>query len=217
MKRFVVAAVIAVLALGLVPSVAADEALPRFKLFDVTWLQECDTGLGVAEAQGDVYVPAGWGLSITFAGSWLTPITQQIVVPTSLSLSGPILGMPVPGDGWTQLAWALMAPTGETVAEGIVYGNCVTGELWIKSGDIYGPKLPDPDKRVMGHVQYDTPVYGMADPATALDAVLTAGQTWFVVAEVTGVDGAQWYEVFVGGFTNGYVPAAAMVLEGPLP
>jgi len=40
MKRFVVAAVIAALALGLVPSVAADEALPRFKLFGATWLQE---------------------------------------------------------------------------------------------------------------------------------------------------------------------------------
>ncbi|MEB2288667.1 MAG: hypothetical protein OZ934_11190 [Anaerolineae bacterium] len=217
MKRFVVVAVIAVLALGLVPSVAADEALPRLKLFDAVWAQECDTGFGVVDAQGDIYIPAGWSVKISGSGSWMPLSVQQVVVPTSLSFSGPMLMMPVPGDGWTQMAWALVAPTGQTVAEGILYGNCVTGELWVKSGDIYGPKPPDPDKRVMGHVQYDTPVYGMADPATALDAVLTAGQTWFVVAEVTGVDGAQWYEVFVSGFTNGYVPAAAMVLEGPLP
>ncbi|MBN1203267.1 MAG: hypothetical protein JXJ20_15575, partial [Anaerolineae bacterium] len=71
---------------------------------------------------------------------------------------------------------------------------------------------------VQAKVLFDVNVHSEPNPDAAIPgAVLLAGQDWFVVGSVVGTDGNLWYEVFVGGAHNGFVPAAAMSLPAPLP
>lgn len=70
---------------------------------------------------------------------------------------------------------------------------------------------------VMHHIACTTPVY--TEPAgvpVGNDRVLE-GQTWFVDPEpVTGTDGQQWTEIFVGSFINPWIPTACVGGVAPL-
>jgi hypothetical protein len=74
--------------------------------------------------------------------------------------------------------------------------------------------VPDPSIRREGTVVDNTFVYGLPEPSSATDAVLTVGQMWFAVDQEEGSDGQIWYKVYISG-GYGWVPSSAMVLNAP--
>jgi hypothetical protein len=123
----------------------------------------------------------------------------------------------VPADGSITDTFEVYTPGGVLVSSVTVYASCPDGTIRVTNFSLDGINQPAAEDRVMAHVQFDTPVYAQANPATPLADTLKAGQTWFVVNDTTGTDGALWYEVFVGGPQNAYIPANTVTLDGPVP
>ena len=220
MKRFTILIAVVLVTLALVPSTSARTDW-RLVFTRAYWQAPCGPYGGLATVEGEIYTPKGYTLiahqTVTDpTGTW----TMGITAPSpQMSLSG-VIGMAVvPAEGSTSITYELRSPDNPDllISVGLFYASCPSGYLWASGLTIYGPHEPDPARRVMGTVQYDTPVYAEPDPAQALTDVLKAGQTWFVVAETTGADGKQWYQVYVGGWNNPWVPASAMALDGPVP
>lgn len=70
-----------------------------------------------------------------------------------------------------------------------------------------------PDTRVLGTVNYTTPIYASPDKSSAVVGTLTAGQTWYLVGTAHN---ATWYQVYVSGANLVWVPAAAFTPSGPV-
>ena len=221
MKRLVVlfAAVLIVLALT---SSASAQTEWRLVFSRAYWLAPCDAHGGLVMVEGEYILPDGFELTLreTLTDPVSGTQTFNITIPTpAMTYSGTFFGAFVPPGGSVLGVFELRSPDNPTllISVATMYASCVTGEVWAGGITIYGPHEPDPADRVMGTVQYDTPVYAEPDPTQALSATLTAGQTWFVVAEDIGTDGQPWYQVYVGGWNKPWVPASAMLLDGPVP
>jgi hypothetical protein len=131
--------------------------------------------------------------------------------------SGPqiVSGGSMVSDGWIRLSLKVYNPDGTLSTTSSAYFECPAGIATVQYYDgTPGILPPDPAHRVMGTVLHDTPVYSEPGPDYSLKDTLKAGQTWFVVSATTGTDGKQWYEVFVGGVNNAWVPASAIQLQG---
>ena len=220
MKRLLIFGVVLLMVAVALPVSGASN--PGIAYSNIKWTTVCGAGVngrGFFSANEDWAVPPGYTVTQRFwqnsviegsfdsSASWVSP---GIFFNTTVSDW-------VPGDGDYGWTYDMYDPSGAFVSSSTVYGNCATGELYASANNAFGMLPPDPSERVMGTVLADTAVYAEANPAMALEEVLTAGQTWFVVGETTGTDGNLWYEVFVGGAHTGYVPASSMALEGPVP
>jgi hypothetical protein len=219
-KRLIILIAVVLIMLALVPSASARTDW-RFVFTRAYWDLPCGPHGGVALAEGEIYLSEGYTLTVheKFSDPSGT-YTYEGTGPTfSESYSGLIFGALVPPDGSISLTFELRAPDNPDLLISVAFfhASCPSGEIWGSGLTIYGPHEPDPAERVMGTVQYDTPVYAEPDPAQALVDVLKAGQTWFVVAETTGTDGKQWYQMYAGGWNDPWVPASAMALDGPIP
>jgi hypothetical protein len=213
--------IVVLMVVGLVPTASAGDT-PKIMITNPFWLEPCGADFG--EIGGDMIfnVPAGyiWGMEFSAGdneghsetGSIEIPVPEDVV----FSETGTDI-FPVPSQGWIQITFIVYSPDHVYISSTSVYGNCITGQVYALYGDAASEKEPPADKRVMGTVLVDTPLYGMADPGTALSATLKAGQTWFVVGQATGTDGAVWYKVYVASPGYAYVPASAMSLAGPIP
>lgn len=176
-------------------------------------------------AQVNIYVPSGYTVKehiVDIWGAYWTSISGQSYHEYNYTWSGPFnrtqaINYWIDIDGGSLYhSLEMYAPGGLLVSSTEVSMGC-PGGVSSHGGDIYGPMPPDPDSRVMGTMLVDSPVYSDPNPNAALsDTLLKAGQTWFAVKQVTGTDGNKWYEIFVGGWNNGYVPASAMSLAGSL-
>jgi hypothetical protein len=220
-KRLVVLIAGVLIVLALAPSASARTDW-RFVFTRAYWATPCDAHGGLVLAEGEYILPDGFELTVheTLTDPVTGTQTFDITIPTpAMSFSGVVGAAFVPAGGTASATFELRPPDNPNllISVGMLYASCVTGEVRGSGLTIYGPHEPDPAERVMGTVQYDTPVYAEPDPTQALADTLKAGQTWFVVAETTGTDGQHWYQMYAGGWNDPWVPASAMVLDGPVP
>jgi len=69
---------------------------------------------------------------------------------------------------------------------------------------------PIPDGFVLRTITCDVAVYDQAGGNPVGDNRVTAGQTWYVNPTPVTANGQSWTEIFVAGFTNGYVPTSCV-------
>jgi len=225
MKHIFVRLAVVVLLLATVFSVAprasAQEGTPYILYANIEWLLECgpdsvgwyivDFGVSVAPGytikETGTQVSAGDFESGTWVDEWVATGYEFLKYEVSW----------VPYDGSWSVQYDVLASNGQLMSSTKFVADCVTGLAWTSYSDIYGINEPAANARVMGNVLVDTPVYAEANPTTALKPELKAGQTWFIVGQTTGTDGAVWYKVFVGGLNAAYVPAYTMTPQGPIP
>ncbi|MBN1200866.1 MAG: hypothetical protein JXJ20_03320, partial [Anaerolineae bacterium] len=230
MKRLFVLALVAVFALTLIPAASAQDS--GYVVYaSGGWLVDCGLagplpppdGGGVAEIVIDAYAPTGsmeegtWGM--TNAPWYIDPVTGEwVYVDWEADWWWPGFHVEsvnwlvyVPDGGTAHEVRDLYAEGGGYIASIEFQASCPSGEIIIFNNSIYGVHMPDPAERVQAKVLFDVNVHSEPNPDLAIPgAVLLAGQDWFVVGSVVGTDGNLWYEVFVGGAHNGFVPAAAM-------
>jgi hypothetical protein len=218
MKRLGLIIALAASLLLLLPSGAA-LGFPGDTLSEVEWLVPCTPLGGVVGYHFQYFLPVGYKYRDTWTGdsdTWGSYFDQQEeVVEGAPLIEDSHDFILVPPDGWFEYRAEIFAPDGTMVTSVFVRGECPLGKVFTASNNIYG--INPPTQRAMGTVNYDTPLFSEPNPDTLRSEVLKAGQTWFVIAEKTGTDGQQWYEVFVGGYHTAFVPAAALTLDGPLP
>ncbi|MBI5958912.1 MAG: hypothetical protein HY866_09270 [Chloroflexi bacterium] len=218
MKRFVVFITLLASVFLLFPSGSA-LGYPGDTISEVEWVYPCDSVVGAVGFHFVYYIPVGYKVVDIETGS--SPTWGDYYWSNEFVVEGSPLNadfydvIVVPPDGWFEYRAEIFAPDGTLVTSVFVLGSCPDGLIRTASNNIYG--INPPTQRAMGFVNYDTPLYSEANPSTVRTETLTAGQTWFVVAEKTGTDGQPWYEVFVGGYHNAFVPADALTLDGPLP
>ena len=70
-----------------------------------------------------------------------------------------------------------------------------------------GPGIPN--GFVLRTITCDVAVYDSPAGNAVGGARIRAGQTWYV-SPTTSAGSADWTEIFVGGFTNGYIPTACV-------
>ncbi|MBN1203266.1 MAG: hypothetical protein JXJ20_15570 [Anaerolineae bacterium] len=222
MKHLFVFMLISVMTLSLVPQTSAQDS-GYIVYASGGWDIPCGEGRlggGVAAISVDVYAPTGSMEEDTFGvtnypfigdfeWTWAWP---------GFHLRDLTWYAYVPDNGSTYETRDLYAEGGSYIASIEFYAECPSGIIEIFNNSIYGVHMPDPAERVQAKVLFDVNVHSEPNPDAAIPgAVLLAGQDWFVVSSVVGTDGNLWYEVFVGGAHNGFVPAAAMSLPAPLP
>jgi hypothetical protein len=72
-----------------------------------------------------------------------------------------------------------------------------------------GPTIPA--GFVLHTITCDVPVYNLPGGSPVGDNKITNGQTWFVnPLPVTAADGTSWTEIFVSGYTDGYIPTGCV-------
>ncbi|MBN1201903.1 MAG: hypothetical protein JXJ20_08625 [Anaerolineae bacterium] len=227
MKRLFFVALAVVVALTLIPAVSAQDS-GYIVYVDAGWMDGfgCDNGLlpfAIVTLTMEVYKPTGttevgateinsfWQDGQDYAWGW------EWTTPDGFYFTG-LAEAWVSLDGSIYESRDLYAPGGGYVATVELYAECPSGIIEIYHNSIYGVHMPDPAERVQAKVLFDVNVHSEPNPDAAIPgAVLLAGQDWFVVDSVVGTDGNLWYEVFVGGAHNGFVPAAVMSLPAPLP
>ncbi len=64
----------------------------------------------------------------------------------------------------------------------------------------------------LGTITTDTSLYESASSSSSVVMSLTAGQSVAVNNEVTGTDGAIWYQLYVNGTETGYVPSSVVTV-----
>lgn len=75
--------------------------------------------------------------------------------------------------------------------------------------NVPGPSAPS--SFVLHTIICDTALFGQPGGSPVADAKITAGQTWYVnPTPKTAADGSSWTEIFVGGYTNAYIPTACV-------
>ncbi|MBN1202854.1 MAG: hypothetical protein JXJ20_13480 [Anaerolineae bacterium] len=223
MKRLFVLALVTVTALALIPTASAQDS--GYVVFTTgTWVGECGKtflGFGIVEFTANIYAPTGsWeeGYHEMINDPLIGDVRNDWTWPGFHKVDQETWRMGVPENGSIAHVRELYAEGGGYVASVEIYASCVTGEIIVYNNSIYGVHMPDPAERVQAKVLFDVNVHSEPNPDLAIPgAVLLAGQDWFVVSSVVGTDGNLWYEVFVGGAHNGFVPAAAMSLPAPLP
>ncbi len=219
MKRLVLIAIVLVMAFALViPANAA--SVPKFSFTNPTWVLGCDFDYGIVAVDVDIYVPDSFYYTVRQTNTAGLDYKETIYLTNDTfswtASSVLVLGVPIGHSAVT--IYDVYSHDNQLLATGGTFGDCTTGELRSWGSEVSDVMPPDPWARVMGTVMYDTPVYSQADPGGPVEgAVLTAGQTWFVVDSMVGADGGLWYKVFVGGVYYAWVPSGAMVLDGPIP
>jgi hypothetical protein len=222
MKRLFVLVLVAVFALTLVPAASAQDSgyvVYTSGGWDVPCGDDVFLG-GVALIAIDVYAPTGsWeeGMTGWVNDPWWGNATVEWTWP-GFHIQDFTWYVYVPDQGSIHETRTLYAEGGGYIASVEVYAECPSGVIQVWNSSIYGVHMPDPAARVQAKVLFDVNVHSEPNPDLPIPgAVLLAGQDWFVVDSVVGTDGNLWYEVFVGGAHNGFVPAAAMSLPAPLP
>lgn len=222
-RKMMQAAVLGVVLVATLLAVPTAQAIddPSIIFTNARWTIACSTGMGRAAYDLTVIIPAGytgvhrwsWGDDpIWGAGSESQAFTEPAGWYMQRSYYWDI-GTP----GWQRESWEIFAPSGILVSAAYFYASCATGEIRLSYSDVYGYNEPAASDRVDAVVNYDTPVYGeMSLNNPVPNAILHAGQTWFVVAEDTDTAGHVWYQVYVGG-PLAWVPAGAVTLAGPVP
>jgi len=226
MKRLLIRVAVIVWVIAVVFSVApqtfAQDGTPAVAWANISWVADCSSSSGYGTAAIDYFFSISPGYTFSYYVEWFS------VSGGGDSISGAKLydttetyalrhKWAAAYDGYITAQYAIHAPNGELVSSTMFEANCITGRVWTSYSDVYGINEPAADKRVMGNVLGDTPVYAEANPTTALKPVLKAGQTWFIVGLVTGTDGDLWYKVFVGSANTAYVPASPMTPQGAVP
>jgi len=111
----------------------------------------------------------------------------------------------------------LYEPGGSLVSKTEVHFDCPGGGSSYSDAIYDSPMVPDPAIRQLGTVIADSPVYSEPSMDSPVAGTLTTvGQTWFAVDKTEGDDGQMWYEIFVGGWNNAWIPASAFMVEGDL-
>jgi hypothetical protein len=222
MKRLFVLGLAALFVLALVPAASAQSS--GYEVFaNAGWLVPCAEGWGgVVTVTADIYAPTGSeeeGLYADYSPNWIPAYWEVTWVANGFfKVDSQTWGFFVPDEGFVYEAHDLYAEGGGYIASVEIYAECPSGLIEVYNNSIYGVHMPDPAERVQAKVLFDVNVHSEPNPDLAIPgAVLLAGQDWFVVDSVVGTDGNLWYEVFVGGAHNGFVPAAAMSLPAPLP
>lgn len=220
--RLVALVFVASLVLGVAPTAsAAGDAI--LTLSNNGWYYACGSidaggyGLGLAVFDLTFLIPQGykvvdawaWG-NDAFWGSGSGSNTFIDAGEEGTTTWGWWIG---PG-GWVQETIEIYAPDGNFISGATFTANCADGGTFTANGSVYGPHEPDPAHRWMGTVLANTPVYSTPDPAAALKDALKAGQTWFAVGQQTGTDGQTWYQIYVGGWNNAWVPASVFSVPG---
>ncbi|HEX3051781.1 MAG TPA: hypothetical protein VHP83_14075 [Aggregatilineaceae bacterium] len=219
--RLAVVVLLAATVFGVAPRASAQsEAYVEF--YGAEWYYpSCDPVSGnYVVFYVDYNIPAGYILhqEVSYTSALYGNFYDSMdTVSSGMSGIGSSGSAPVPPDGKTLYKAVVYAPNGLELSSTSAEADCVTGSVFNPYGDVYGINEPPASQRVLGTVLVDTPVYSEASPTAALKPVLKAGQTWFIVGQVTGTDGDLWYKVFVGGANYGYVPASAIAPQGPVP
>lgn len=87
--------------------------------------------------------------------------------------------------------------------------HTITTTISCGSGVFQG--APIPSGFVLRTIVCDVPVYNLPGGSPVGDNKITNGQTWYVnPTPVSAADGSSWSEIFVAGFTNGYVPTSCV-------
>ncbi|HEX3051784.1 MAG TPA: hypothetical protein VHP83_14090 [Aggregatilineaceae bacterium] len=204
------------------PQTFAQDGTPSAAWANIVWFENCpaSSGYGVAGIDYAYAAEPGYRFSYYiewFSSTWGGGSSSGDYVYDTYETFSVYHKWAVAYDGYIMAHYDMYAPNGVLMSSTMFRADCTTGEVWTSYGDVYGINQPAADKRVMGTVLIDTPVYSEPSPTAALKPVLKAGQTWFIVGQTTGTDGELWYKVFVGSANTAYVPAATMAPQGAVP
>lgn len=108
--------------------------------------------------------------------------------------------LPVPIDGYSTLVDKVYDSGGGLHSVSSATADCTTGEISIGQSSVYGPKVPKGFE--LRSLSCSSAVLDVPGGEQVDEAAVYAGQSWFV--NPTSKDG--YTEIFVGGFTTGYIP-----------
>jgi hypothetical protein len=207
--------IIALLVLALVPAAAAEEDNFGSVYGNAEWMIACgdiDLGLltgGIVRIPVADRIPPEFYLIDTFfiysaQYGVLEDYTRRLEY-TEFSVENFSWYFPVPIDGYAIITTTVFDSGGMVHSVSSATADCTTGEIHMALGSVYGPQVPE-----------DFELRSLSGSSAVLDApggkqvgdnAVYAGQSWYVNPEpVAGPDGKNYTEIFVGGYTTGYIP-----------
>ncbi len=104
----------------------------------------------------------------------------------------------------------IKGPGGPVVfSDTVVLSKCNGGSIVSQSaGGTSGPGPEIPAGFVLRTITCNVGVYDAPGGSVVSGAVVTGGQTWFVNPVPVKAAGKSWTEIFVGGFTDGFIPTS---------
>jgi hypothetical protein len=205
MKRLVIVGILALLFVGLFPSVFADaNNYVEFTSISVT----CGASSGTATFGYSYQILAGSTLKQSFvqvSPSWGNTSYSYTNVVTAGSSSGTSMGL-VPPDGSVQLTYELYNPDGSFASSSTLYAECPSGIAWVHSSLWLGCMLPIPSTAVGGSFVQNAETYWKPGETVSPSVVIDAGNT----AHVLGVDATGAYYKIIWGCQYLWVPVETM-------
>jgi hypothetical protein len=113
--------------------------------------------------------------------------------------------IPVPLDGYSIVTTKVYDNGGGLVSISSITADCTTGEIHVGNGSVYGPKVPTGFE--LRSLSCSSAVLDVPGGEQVEENAVYAGQSWFVnPTPKAGPDGKNYTEIFVGGWTTGYIP-----------
>jgi hypothetical protein len=206
MKRLVIVGILALLLIGLLPSVFADpDNYHEFKSISLT----CGAPYGTATVDRSYVFLDGSFVRATLeqiSPSWGDfSLTNEMVV-SAMSESGTLM-YAVPPDGSLQITVELYNPDGSLASTSMFYAECPSGIAWVHSlAGIPGCMLPIPSTAVGGSFVQNAETYWKPGETVSPSVVIDAGNT----AHVLGVDATGAYYKIIWGCQYLWVPVETM-------
>ncbi len=147
------------------------------------------------------------GVTVTSAAAYIELDSTVVASAVVADPTAPVtVSYTFPADQSTavRLSWA-------TVSSGLPSSWSISMSLSCPGADspVAGP--PIPSGFVLKTITCDVPVYDTPGGKPVGSNAITAGQTWYVnPTPVKDAAGKSWTEIFVAGYTNGYVPTSCV-------
>ncbi len=226
-SRLFIALVIVCAMLSITPSVPATAANTATVSLD-TAVSSCSHGrllitvnldvsrsreFGVAATSGGTVLnqfEQSSGPGTTYTGGYNFPFSVAQPAGTLIGLYGYMGQTPPSASNTAEFFLAYNCSTLAVVRSCAgAYGSCPRDWPGIPGQTFSGPPLPA--GFVLRTIHCNVAVYDQPGGVPVGENRIVAGQTWYVnPTPVKAPDGASWTEIFVGGFTNGFIPTSCV-------